>query len=615
MEKRGHLKLLTGNEAVARGAYEAGVRVATAYPGTPSTEILENISHYEEIYSQWSINEKVALEVASGSSIAGARTLAAMKHVGLNVAADPFMTLSYTGVNAGLVIVSADDPGMYSSQNEQDDRYYSKFSKVPMLEPSDSQEAKDFIIRAFDISERFDTPVLLRTTTRISHSRSTVLLGKRIEHTGKEYEKDCRKYVMIPAFGRIRHKILLKRWGELVKFSEQNSLNYLYAPKAGRNESCSIGIITSGISFQYAREIFSDTPILKLGITNPLPYKVIRDFADGKKLLIVIEELEPFLQEQIQQMDLGVKILGKEYFPQYGELNPKILEDFYSHLFGTDLIGRSNRKVTDIDAGAGKGASDNLKKKKTTEKSIPLRPPVLCAGCPHRSIFYVLKKLRLKVMGDIGCYTLSVLPPLSSLDSCLCMGAGVGQALGMEKADSKLKGKIVSVIGDSTFFHSGITPLVDSMYNKGSGVIIILDNRITAMTGHQVHPGVGKTLMGEDTTEVKAEEIAKGAGVKNIKIIDPYEINLFEKTVREELKKDQLSVIITRRKCVLLEKDKTVVNVYIDEKKCEKCGLCLKFGCPAIELKGDRYSINELMCTGCEVCVDICKKNAIKTKK
>ena len=389
MEKRGHLKLLTGNEAVARGAYEAGVRVATAYPGTPSTEILENISHYEEIYSQWSINEKVALEVASGSSIAGARTLAAMKHVGLNVAADPFMTLSYTGINAGLVVVSADDPGMYSSQNEQDNRYYSKFSKVPMLKPSDSQEAKDFIIRAFDISERFDTPVLLRATTRISHSRSTVLLGKRIEHTGKEYEKDCRKYVMIPAFGRIRHKILLKRWGELVKFSEQSSLNHLYTPKAGRNESCSIGIITSGISFQYAREIFSDTPILKLGITNPLPYKVIRDFADGKKLLIVIEELEPFLQEQIQQMDLGVKILGKEYFPQYGELNPKILEDFYSHLFGTDLIGSSNNKVTDIDAGAGKGASDNLEKKKTTEESIPLRPPVLCAGCPHRSIFYV----------------------------------------------------------------------------------------------------------------------------------------------------------------------------------------------------------------------------------
>ena len=614
MGKRGHLKLLTGNEAVAQGAYEAGVRIATAYPGTPSTEILENISNYKEIYSQWSINEKVALEVASGASMAGARTLAVMKHVGLNVAADPFMTLSYTGVNAGLVVVSADDPGMYSSQNEQDNRYYPRFSKVPMLEPSDSQEAKDFIIRAFDISERFDTPVLLRITTRISHSRSAVSLGNRIEHAGREYEKDCRKYVMIPAFGRIRHKIVLKRWKELVKFSEQSSLNHLYSIKAGRNESCSIGIITSGISFQYTKEIFHDTPILKLGITNPLPYKIIRDFADGKKLLIVIEELEPFLQEQIQQMDLGVKILGKEYFPQYGELNPKILEDFHSHLFGTDLISGSYHEVTGIDTAAGKNASSDPDKKKTPKESIPLRPPVLCAGCPHRSIFYILKKLRLKVMGDIGCYTLSVLPPLSSLDSCLCMGAGIGQALGMEKADLKFKGKIVSVIGDSTFFHSGITPLVDSVYNKGSGVVVILDNRITAMTGHQVHPGVGKTLMGEDTTEVKAEEIAKGAGVKNIKIIDPYKIDLFEKTVREELKKDQLSVIIARRKCVLLEKGKTAVNIYIDEEKCEKCGICLKFGCPAIELKGDRYSINELMCTGCEVCVDICKKNAIKIK-
>jgi indolepyruvate ferredoxin oxidoreductase alpha subunit len=611
LKKKGQLKLLAGNEAIARGAYEAGVRVAAAYPGTPSTEILESISHYKEIYSQWSINEKVALEVASGASIGGARTLVAMKHVGLNVAADPFMTLAYTGINAGLVLVSADDPGMYSSQNEQDNRYYSRFAKVPMLEPSDSQEAKDFAIKAFDISERFDTPVMLRTTTRISHSRSVVLMGKRVEHKGRGYEKDCQKYVMIPAFGRIRHKALLKRWDLLVRFSEQSSLNRLYSPKAGKNKSLSIGIVTSGISFQYAREIFHHTPILKLGITNPIPYKVINDFAQGKKLLIIIEELEPFIQEQIQQMNLGVKVLGKEYFPQYGELSPEILEDFHSQLFGTDLISRHQGKGTDIYFDAGKNISVNPENKKLSSGSIPQRPPVLCAGCPHRSVFYVLKKLRLKVMGDIGCYTLSVLPPLSSLDSCLCMGAGIGQALGMEKADPKTKGKIVSVIGDSTFFHSGITPLVDSVYNKGSGVIIILDNRITAMTGHQVHPGVGKTLMGEDTTEVKAEEIARGAGVKNIKVVDPYEIDLFERTVREELKKDQLSVIIARRKCVLLEKGKTVVNVYIDEKKCEKCGLCLRFGCPAIELREGRYSINELMCTGCGVCVDICKKNAI----
>lgn len=614
MEKTSHLKLLTGNEAIARGAYEAGVRIATAYPGTPSTEILENVSLYKEIYSQWSINEKVALETASGASIAGARTLVAMKHVGLNVAADPFMTLAYTGINGGMVIVSADDPGMYSSQNEQDNRYYSRFSKVPMLEPSDSQEAKDFVIKAFDISERFDTPVLLRTTTRISHSRSAVSPGKRAEHTIKEYEKNCQKYVMIPAFGRIRHKALLKRWEELIKFAGQSDLNYLYTPETGKNKTCSIGIITSGINFQYAMEIFSDTPVLKLGITNPLSYKTIKDFADGKKLLIVIEELEPFLQEQIQQMDLGVKILGKEYFPRYGELSLKILDDFHGQLFGTDLISRSYSKEFNAGADADKSTSDNQKKKKSPADGIPTRPPVLCAGCPHRPVFYILKKLRLKVMGDIGCYTLSVLPPLSSLDSCLCMGAGIGQALGMEKADPKVKGKIVSVIGDSTFFHSGVTPLIDSVYNKGSGVIIILDNRITAMTGHQVHPGVGKTLMGEDTTEVKAEEIARGAGVKNIKVVDPYDIKLFKKVIREQLKKDQLSVIVARRKCVLLEKGKARVTVYIDEKKCEKCGICLKFGCPAIEYKDDRYSVNPLMCTGCEVCMDICKKNAIKIK-
>lgn len=615
MGKKGQLKLLAGNEAIARGAYEAGVRVATAYPGTPSTEILESIAHYKEIYSQWSINEKVALEVASGASFGGARTLVAMKHVGLNVAADPFMTLAYTGINAGLVLVSADDPGMYSSQNEQDNRYYSKFSKVPMLEPSDSQEAKDFVIKAFDISEKFDTPVMLRTTTRISHSRSVVSMGKRVEHKDRKYEKDCRKYVMIPAFGRIRHKALLERWDRLVKFSDHSSLNRLYSPKAGKNGSLSIGIITSGVSFQYAREIFDRIPILKLGITNPLPYKVISGFARGKKLLIVIEELEPFMEEQVKQMNLGVKIVGKDYFPQYGELSLEILEDFYRQLFGTNLISKHCGKGADIDVDDVKSVPKDSKNIKPSSGSIPQRPPVLCAGCPHRSVFYVLRKLRLKVMGDIGCYTLSVLPPLNSMDSCLCMGAGVGQALGMEKADPEIKGKIVSVIGDSTFFHSGITPLVDSVYNKGSGVIIILDNRITAMTGHQVHPGVGKTLMGEDTTEIKAEEIARGAGIKNIRVVDPYKIDLFEKTVREELKKGQLSVIIARRKCALLEKSKIVVGVYIDEKRCEKCGLCLKFGCPAIELREGIYSINDIMCNGCGVCVDICKKNAIKIRK
>ena len=614
MRKIDHLELLTGNEAIARGAYEAGVRVATAYPGTPSTEILENISHYKEIYSQWSVNEKVALEVASGASIAGARTLVAMKHVGLNVAADPFMTLAYTGINGGLVIVSADDPGMYSSQNEQDNRYYSRFSKIPMLEPSDSQEAKDFTIKAFEISERFDTPVLVRTTTRISHSRSTVALGKMANIKDREYEKNSKKYVMIPAFGKIRHKALLKRWEDLINFSGHSGLNRIYASK-DKNKINSIGIVTSGICFQYAREVFLNIPVLKLGITNPIARKIVKKFAAGKKVLVVIEELEPFLQEQLQQMNLGVEIIGKEYFPQYGELSLEIVENFYNLLFGSDLVGKSFSEGINISADTGKNVSGRKENKMKSSDDIPGRPPVLCAGCPHRSVFYVLKKLRLKVMGDIGCYTLSVLPPLDSLDSCLCMGAGIGQALGMEKADPGLKGKVVSVIGDSTFFHSGITPLVDSVYNKGSGVIIILDNRITAMTGQQVHPGVGKTLMGEDTIEIKIEDIAKGAGVKNIRVVNPYNVSLFEKVVREELKKENISVIIARQKCVLLEKKRVKVDIYVDEGRCEKCGLCLKFGCPAIEFKNDRYSINGLICSGCGVCVNICKKNAIKIKE
>jgi len=613
LKKTDHLKLLTGNEAIARGAYETGVTVAIAYPGTPSTEILENICHYKEIYSQWSVNEKVAVEIASGASIAGARALVAMKHVGLNVAADPFMTLAYTGINGGLVIVSADDPGMHSSQNEQDNRYYSRFSKVPMLEPSDSQEAKTFTIKSFDISEKFDIPVLLRTTTRISHSRSLVEMGKRIKPEKREYEKNCRKYVMIPAFGRIRHKELLKKWDELIKFAYRSDLNRIYAPGSGRKKVGSVGIITSGICFQYAREIFSNIPILKLGITNPLSQRAIKKFAEGKRLLVVIEELEPFLQEQIQQMNPGAEVLGKEYFPQSGELSLEIVENLYNQLFGANLI--SGPYYKHIGTAGDKNNSSDRKVKKSAADDIPQRPPVLCAGCPHRPVFYILKKLKLKVMGDIGCYTLSVLPPLSSLDSCLCMGAGIGQALGMEKADPKIKGNVVSVIGDSTFFHSGITPLVDSIYNKGSGVIIVLDNGITAMTGRQVHPGTGRTLMGEQTVEIKPEEIAKAAGVRNIKVVDPYDISLLEKVIRNELKKDELSFIVARQKCVLLEKGKVRISIYIDEDECRECGRCLEFGCPAIEFRGNKYSINELACTGCMVCMSVCRENAIKIKR
>ncbi|MCL5072068.1 MAG: indolepyruvate ferredoxin oxidoreductase subunit alpha [Actinobacteria bacterium] len=611
MDNKKNLKLLTGNEAIARAVYEAGVKVAAAYPGTPSTEILENISRYKGIYCQWSVNEKVAMEVASGASIAGVRALVAMKHVGLNVAADPFMTLSYTGVNGGLVIISADDPYMHSSQNEQDNRFYAKFAKVPMLEPSDSQEALDMLIIAFEISEQFDTPVLLRTTTRISHSRSLVMLGEKINLDERKYVKDSRKYVMIPAYGRLRHELLLERWKKLSEFSEIEKLNKVYLP-GGKNAVTKIGIITSGISYQYAREIFSNVPILKLLITNPLPEKTIRRFAEGKQLILIIEELEPFVEEQIKLLGLDSKIAGKEYFPQYGELNLDIADRVYHQLFGTELISENGGKPGDRIGTGQVSVPDNDLGELLSE--IPQRPPVLCAGCPHRSVFYMLKKIKAVVMGDIGCYTLSVLPPLNALDSCLCMGAGIGQALGMEKAKPDMKDKVVSVIGDSTFFHSGITSLIDSTYNNGTGLIIILDNGTTAMTGHQVHPGVGKTLSGNDTVELKPEYFAKAAGVKNIRVVDPYDLMLLEKVFREELERNELSVIVCRRICALLEKvDKNNI-VTIDQKKCNKCGVCIRFGCPAIQLREENYIINELLCTGCNVCATVCKKSAILKK-
>jgi len=599
LENKTDKKLLTGNEAIARGAYEAGVKVAAAYPGTPSTEILENISQYKDIYCQWSVNEKVALEVASGASIAGARVLVAMKHVGLNVASDPFMTLAYTGVNGGLVIVCADDPFMHSSQNEQDNRFYAKFARVPMLEPTDSQEALDMVKEAFKISEDFDTPVILRTTTRISHSRSLAITADKTGLAERKYKKDSQKYVMIPAYGRIRHEVLLERWARLKDFCEDEKFHEIFKPE-GKNSVNDIGIITSGISFQYSREIFYNIPILKLKITNPLPERAIRKFSRGKRLLIVIEELEPFLEEQIRLLDLGVQIAGKDYFPQTGELNLTVLEKVHSQLFGTNLLSISE--------------SDKIVEELTG--NLPQRPPVLCAGCSHRSVFYILKKLKVKAMGDIGCYTLSVLPPLSALDSCLCMGAGIGQALGMEKADPDLKNKVVSVIGDSTFFHSGITPLLDSSYNNGTGLIIILDNGTTAMTGQQVHPGTGKTLMGADTKDIKPEAFAAAAGVKNIRIVDPYDIKTLEKILKEELDRKELSIVVCRRKCVLLDKAKVSVSAkfYIDESTCEKCGICLKFGCPAIELRRNNYLINELLCTGCGVCADICRSDSIKAK-
>jgi len=588
-----NLKLLTGNEAIARGAYEAGISFASAYPGTPSTEILENIAKYKDIYCQWSVNEKVAMEVASGASMAGARTLVAMKHVGLNVAADPFMTLSYTGVGAGLIVVSADDPHMHSSQNEQDNRFYSRFAKVPMLEPTDSQEALDLVKAAYNISEAFDTPVLVRTTTRISHSRSIVKIGQKTELPGKKYVKDSCKYVMIPSHARIRHQSMIERYKKLKEYSEDPGYYDIYIPAKPLKDfsGLGIGIITSGVSYQYAREVFENLPILKLKMTNPLPENTIKKFAQDKRLILVIEELEPFLEDQVKLLCPGIQVAGKEYFPEYGELSLAHMEKVRSILFGTDFFA-GPKELCDL----------------------PPRPPVLCAGCAHRCVFHVLKKLKVAVMGDIGCYSLAVLPPLNCIDSTLCMGAGVGQALGMEKADPGLKNKVVSVIGDSTFFHSGITPLIDNVYNNGTGLIIILDNGTTAMTGHQVHPGVGKTLMGDTAVEIKPEAIARAAGVKHVKVVDPYDMKKLERILKEELARNELSVVVCRRICALLEKKNDTKAVYIDRNTCKECGICMKFGCPAIELRNGFHVINSQTCTNCEVCVDICKYKAINLR-
>jgi len=634
LENKKNFMLLTGNEAIARAAYEAGVSVATAYPGTPSTEILENISKYKSIYCQWSVNEKVALEVASGASIAGSRTLVAMKHVGLNVAADPFMTLSYTGVTGGLVIINADDPFMHSSQNEQDNRFYAKFAKVPLLEPSDSQEALDMVKDAFDISERFDTPVLVRTTTRISHSRSLVNINPVTEVTPVKYVKNAQKFVMIPAYGRQRHHFVLERWEKLQKLSELDIYHRVHEPEGSRKNKTLFkhtGIITSGVSFQYAREVFDNIAILKLNMTNPVCKGAIASFTEGKKLIIVIEELEPFLEEHIRLLNLKADIAGKEFFPAYGELGTRALEEAYSRLFGREVYtsnaerGKAGQRLHSSDTGSaadlktGNFSDDGINDKSCEISSIinelPPRPPVLCAGCPHRSVFYILKKLKAVVMGDIGCYTLSVLPPLNSLDSCLCMGAGIGQALGMEKANPEFKNRVVSVIGDSTFFHSGITATIDNAYNNGTNLIIVLDNATTAMTGHQDHPGTGKTLGGDSTICLKPEDFAEAAGIKNIQVVDPYKLRKLEAVIKQELARDEMSFIVCRRICVLIEKEKELPVAYIDQHNCRECGQCLKFGCPAIELKDGKYSINSILCTGCGVCVDICKFKAIGTVK
>lgn len=572
-------KLMLGNEAVARGAYEAGVTVATAYPGTPSTEITENIAKYDEIYSEWSPNEKVALEVAIGASIAGARAICSMKHVGLNVAADPLFTVSYTGVNGGLVIMVADDPGMHSSQNEQDSRFYARASKVPMLEPADSQECKDFVREAFEISEKYDCPVIVRLSTRIAHSRSVVEIGERIDYKLKDYRKDFEKYVMMPAMARKRHVEVEKRMALLREYSDNSPLNRI---EWGNRD---IGVITSGIAYQYARESFGDVSYLKLGMVYPLPEKLISEFAAQVKTLYVVEELEPFIENQVKKM--GIKVIGKDLLPVTGELSAQLIKE--------KMLGQKASEPYGISTG------------------IPVRPPVMCPGCPHRGTFYVLKKLKLTVNGDIGCYTLAALPPSEAMDTCVCMGASIGMAHGMEKARGKEFGKkTVAVIGDSTFIHSGITGLIDIVYNKGTSTVIILDNSITGMTGHQHNPTTGYTIKGEPTRQVDLVKLGHAIGIDRVRVADPFDIKGFEKIVREEIEADEPSLIIAQRPCALLKNVKYEGPQVIIPEKCKMCKMCLKIGCPAIVDKGSHIEINEALCVGCKLCTKVCAFNAIE---
>lgn len=574
-------KLMLGNEAVARGIYEAGAKVVSSYPGTPSTEITEFAAKYKEIDAEWASNEKVATEVAVGACIAGARSFTAMKHVGLNVAADPLFTASYTGVNAGMVIAVADDPGMHSSQNEQDSRNYAKASKVPMLEPSDSQEAKDFTKLAFELSEQFDTPFLLRLSTRVSHSQSLVEIQDREEVENKPYEKDISKYVMMPGMAKKRHIVVEDRMNRLAEYAETAKINTVeYNDKK-------IGVLTSGISYEYAKEALPSASFLKLGMIYPMPEKMIREFAENVETLYVIEELDDFIETFVKKIGIS-KVHGKDIFSLQGELNVAIIRE----------------KIL--------GAAPKLK---LLEENIPVRPPVLCPGCPHRGIFYTLNKLKLHVSGDIGCYTLGTMAPLSSIDICVCMGASVSGSHGIYKADKEMAKKTVAVIGDSTFIHSGITGLINIAYNQGTSTVIILDNSITGMTGHQQNPTTGYTLKGDPTVSVNLEKLVQAVGINRVRVVDPFDLEACEKAVREETSVDEPSVIIARRPCALLKNVKYDQKVTVDSEKCTGCKMCMKLGCPAITMKGKKMEINKTLCNNCGLCANVCKFGAIKVEK
>lgn len=568
-------KIMLGNEAYAQGAYEGGVKVVSSYPGTPSTEVTENLVKYDEVYAEWAPNEKVALEVAAGACYGGARSLCCMKHVGLNVAADPLFTASYTGVNAGLVILVADDPGMHSSQNEQDSRFYARSAHVPMLEPSDSMEAKEFMKYAFSLSERFDTPVLLRSNTRISHSRGIVETEKREEAPLREYRKDIKKYVMMPGMAKARHIVVEQRMKDLEAFADECGLNRV------EYSGGEIGVITSGTCYNYVKEALPDASVLKLGMVYPLPKKMIREFAAKVKKLYVIEELEPFFENQIRMM--GLPVSGKELFTVQGEYSVNMIKE--------KLCGERCEPI------------------KT--EALPMRPPVLCPGCPHRAVYYMFNKLNLTAMGDIGCYTLGAGAPLSAIDTTLCMGASIGMAHGMEKArGNEFARKLVSVIGDSTFMHSGITGLINMFYNGATSTVLILDNSTTGMTGHQDHPATGKNAKGETAPAVDIKKLVETIGIKNVLVVDPFDLPALERALREETQREELSVIITKRPCVLIDRASVKGALRVSD-DCRNCGMCMKLGCPAIVKGENKVDIDASLCIGCGLCADVCPFHAI----
>lgn len=573
--------IMLGNEAIARGAYEAGVKVSAAYPGTPSTEISENLVKYKDsLYCEWSPNEKVATEVAIGASVAGVRAMSCMKHVGFNVAADPTYTVSYMGVNGGLVIVVADDPGLYSSQNEQDTRMVARAAQLPVIEPSDSAEAKEFIKIAFDLSEQFDRPFVYRTTTRLAHSQGLVELSERKEIEDKPYEKNIRKNVMMPGNAKLRHVEIEKRNQELAEAANTLPIN-----RVEMNDT-KIGVITSGIPYQYVKEALPEASVLKLGLVNPLPRKLIEDFASKVDTLYVIEELDPVIETQVKSW--GIKAIGKEIFTVQGE-------------YSANMIRQAILK-------------EELDISKPAE--APGRPPILCPGCPHRGVYYVLNKLKIHAAGDIGCYTLGAVAPLSVVDTTICMGASISSLHGMEKAKGKEYIKNwVAVIGDSTFLHTGVNSLMNMMYNKATGTVIILDNSTTGMTGHQDHAATGKTLQGDPTYAIDIPALCRAIGVKNVVEVNARDIQAVEKVVKEEIAKDEVSVIITKTPCVLLDKSKKP-SYQTHTDKCKKCGMCMKPGCPAMTKNADgTISIDDTMCTGCGLCASLCKFDAIELVK